>query len=98
MVASGAEDVSVAIGGGIGGDGSALTGLGTAVRLSSACSAACFRARSGVPRVWSWMCSSAVTASTDSSSVCQRHHRLLQPLLAGLRAFMASRRSCARRA
>jgi len=41
----------------------------------------------------SWKCSSAVTASTDSSIVCQRHHRLLQPLLPGLRAFMASGRS-----
>ena len=78
------------IGGGTGGDGSGLRGFGIAVRLSSACSAACFRVSAGVPRVWSWKCSSAVTASTDSSIVCQRHHRLLQPLLAGLRAFMAS--------
>merc|ERR1740139_544460 len=86
MVTSGAEDGSVAIRGGTGGDGTGITGLGTAVRLSSA---AVFRTRSGVPRVWSWECSSAVTASTDSSIVCQRHHRPLKPFPAALRAFMA---------
>ena len=94
MATSGAEDVSVAIGGGTGDGGSGLAGRGTAMRLRSACSAACFRVRSGEPvTACSWKCSSAVTASTDSSIVCQRHHRLLQPLLPGLRAFMASGRS-----